>query len=66
MPRHNHSDISPSNASFSVFSSTATSKWAKLSDGSTYGWNHICLQGNDQPHNNLQPYVVVYRWRRIA
>ena len=22
--------------------------------------------GGNQPHNNLQPYVVVYRWQRIA
>lgn len=22
--------------------------------------------GGDKPHNNLQPYVVVYRWRRIS
>lgn len=22
--------------------------------------------GGDQPHNNLQPYVVIYRWQRIA
>ena len=22
--------------------------------------------GGDKPHNNLQPYRVVYRWRRIA
>ena len=22
--------------------------------------------GNSQPHNNLQPYVVVYRWQRVA
>lgn len=22
--------------------------------------------GENQPHNNLQPYIVVYRWRRIA
>jgi microcystin-dependent protein len=22
--------------------------------------------GGSQPHNNLQPYIVVYRWRRIA
>lgn len=21
--------------------------------------------GNDRPHNNLQPYIVVYRWRRV-
>lgn len=23
-------------------------------------------KGNNQPHNNLQPYVVVYMWRRTA
>ena len=22
--------------------------------------------GEDKPHNNLQPSIVVYRWRRIA
>lgn len=22
--------------------------------------------GGDKPHNNLQPYIVVYRWRRIS
>ena len=22
--------------------------------------------GNSQPHNNMQPYKTVYRWRRIA
>jgi microcystin-dependent protein len=22
--------------------------------------------GGDQPHNNIQPSVVVYRWQRIA
>lgn len=22
--------------------------------------------GGDQPHNNLQPYIVVYRWKRTA
>lgn len=22
--------------------------------------------GGGQPHNNMQPYVVVYRWRRVA
>jgi hypothetical protein len=23
-------------------------------------------EGNDQPHNNLQPYITVYRWRRTS
>ena len=24
------------------------------------------VEGDNQPHNNLQPYVVVYAWRRTA
>ena len=24
------------------------------------------IEGNDEPHNNLQPYIVVYRYRRTA
>lgn len=24
------------------------------------------VSGSNQPHNNLQPYIVVYRWRKIA
>lgn len=26
----------------------------------------ITIEGGDQPHNNMQPYRTVYRWRRIA
>lgn len=26
---------------------------------------HINAVGGDQPHNNLQPYISVYMWRRI-
>ena len=34
----------------------------------TQGYNFLTAgeNGNNQPHNNLQPYIVVYRWRRIA
>lgn len=26
---------------------------------------HINAVGNDKPHNNLQPYITVYMWKRI-
>lgn len=26
----------------------------------------ITIAGGSQPHNNMQPYKTVYRWRRIA
>lgn len=26
----------------------------------------IAIAGGNQPHNNMQPYRTVYRWRRIA
>lgn len=26
----------------------------------------ITIAGGNQPHNNMQPYKTVYRWRRIA
>lgn len=32
------------------------------------GWNGAFCEGKggDQPHNNLQPYIVVKRWHRTA
>ena len=31
-------------------------------------WTDMSMQkaGGDKPHNNMQPYVAVYRWRRVA
>lgn len=31
-------------------------------------WTDMSMQkvGGDQPHNNMQPYICVYRWRRVA
>ena len=29
-------------------------------------YNSIKSTGGDQPHNNLQPYITVYMWKRIS
>ena len=33
--------------------------------GTQYGWS-IYTNGGDKPHNNLQPYVTTYFWKRIS
>lgn len=36
-----------------------------FSQGSNFGINTLATNF-DQPHNNIQPYIVVYFWRRTA
>lgn len=31
-----------------------------------YSWNPTAKTGGDEAHNNLQPYVTAYAWRRLA
>lgn len=50
----------------------ATNGGSGISVGYNYqspgGWNSAFCEhaGGDQPHNNLQPYIVVKRWHRTA
>ena len=30
------------------------------------GGPYKIIKGNSQPHNNLQPYITVYMWKRVA
>ena len=43
----------------------------RSSNGVSVEGNHahkitIALSGEGKPHNNMQPYDVIYRWRRTA
>lgn len=63
MPSHNHQQI---------FDQTAGSKWGigpyKIATQytGTYENRFIKSAGGGQAHNNLQPYITCYMWKRIA
>lgn len=42
-----------------------TGSWVSREPGSKTGFGPLRLGGN-KPHQNMPPYIVVYRWQRIA
>lgn len=51
---------------FSVSEDTAANS-AKVTAGSNVRYKNVYFSlGNNQPHNNMPPYLVVYMWRRTA
>lgn len=69
MPRHRHQPVYMSWAKPSNIPtiSNAGTIWYYEQNGSNPVRDiYITTTGGSQPHNNLQPYRTVYRWRRIA
>lgn len=66
MPNHDHL-VSPKMASGNGDTTSEvnylTPSWANIQHFSDWKTG---ANGGDQPHNNLQPYIVVYRYRRTA
>ena len=60
MPRHNHN--------FDIFweGGGTTTGGANYMDGGVYGSRMTSMAGSGQPHNNLQPYITCYMWKRTA
>lgn len=69
MPRHSHKIVNMSwggkglnsdiNSDYNFWTYDKGNK-APISE------EYIRKDGDNQPHNNMQPYIVVYRYRRIA
>lgn len=66
MPSHNHQFATTANGS------TQFPQWYFKMEGTqqtkafqAYG-DFTLNKGGGQPHNNMPPYIVVYRWQRIA
>lgn len=60
MPSHNH------NLNFVVGNITGNTRPATQSTSSNMSNLYGDLVGGDKPHNNVQPSIVVYFWKRVA
>lgn len=61
MPSHNHNAY--------LYGGNLASAAGRLLFETAAGqefYNSIKSTGGDQPHNNLQPYITVYMWKRIS
>ena len=64
MPSHGHKLYARGGQTAQISSPFADNK--PITQGSnSYGFN-VSSTGGDQSHNNIQPYIVIYFWRRTA
>lgn len=68
-----HSANAWANGCFSAVKSNGWSNSGQASDGGSFNFNAnyshsvtINYTGSGQKHNNMQPYISVYMWKRIA
>ena len=60
MPSHNHVDAKPQTIQNKA---TGSASYGFLCNGA---FNSTASTGGDEAHNNLQPYVTCYMWKRTA
>ena len=67
MPRHNH-EFTYNNSNTCGFTSYAhgTGGYGEQKSDKSLGFNNLSYTGGDKAHNNLQPYITCYMWKRTA
>ena len=76
MPSHNHNlgghtflwgeNVGTVNIKNANAEAGATSQNRLYTYQNQYGWANTLVNGGSQPHNNLQPYITVYMWKRTS
>ena len=76
MPSHNHNlgghtflwgeNVGTVNIKNANAETGATSQNRLYTYQNQYGWVNTLVNGGSQPHNNLQPYITVYMWKRTS
>ena len=60
MPKHNHGNYS------AYFGPGNWTGWLSGGGEKNISYLKVPTDGNDEYHNNIQPYVAVYYYRRIS
>lgn len=66
-PSHKHDIYGGNTTTTNILTSSNNNGWITLLGGMDYkNDGTMTTVGNDEPHNNLQPYITCYMWKRTA
>lgn len=66
-PSHKHDIYGGNTTTTNILTSPNNNGWITLLGGMAYkNDGTMTTVGNDEPHNNLQPYITCYMWKRTA
>ena len=66
-PSHKHDIYGGNTTTTNTLTSYNSNGWIPLLGGMAYkNDGTMTTVGNDEPHNNLQPYITCYMWKRVS